>query len=184
MNSRKTLIFTLLGTVFAMALWLIPTYSFADDHKKGGGMHGDMMKHGHGHSYAKMIASHAEALQLTDEQLGKIVRLHMKGEKEHKKLMEKMHESRHAFKKASMKPSTDDVTLDKLAKEHVTAHQAMIDYHINERKAVHEILTPEQMSKLKTIKIHHGRHGGDHGGSGHDQGGKEQDSGGSGHDHH
>lgn len=177
MNSKKNLVF--LSTVFAIALLFVPIYSVAADHKKGSGMHGSMMKHGHGHahSYAKMIASQAEALQLTDEQLGKIVRLHMQGQKEHQKLKEKMHKSHHAFKDAGMQPSTDDATLDKLAKEHATAQQAMLDYHLNERKAVHGILTAEQLSKLKTIKMPHGKHGDDHGGAGHGQEGKEQDGG-------
>nr|WP_281719750.1 Spy/CpxP family protein refolding chaperone [Nitrosomonas nitrosa] len=183
MNSHKSTASIVLGTMLTISLLLTPMQLIAADHKKEAHAHGSMMRHDHdhSHSYAQMVASHAEALQLTNEQLGKVVRLHMKGEKAHKKLKQKMHKSHHAFKEASMKPSTDEAALDKLAKEHAADHQAMIDHHINERKVVHEILTPEQLSQLKTMKMHHGKHGHDHGSSKHDQqGNAEHDHGGEG----
>jgi hypothetical protein len=86
--------------------------------------------------------------QLSNEQLGKIARLHMQDAKEHEKIKEKMHKSHHAFRKAKMQPGTEDVTLRKLGKVYADAFTAMVEYHIKERKAVHDILTLDQMEKL------------------------------------
>ena len=82
MNSHKSTASIVLGTMLTISLLLTPMQLIAADHKKEGHAHGGMMKHDHdhSHSYAQMVASHAEALQLTNEQLGKVVRLHMKGE--------------------------------------------------------------------------------------------------------
>ncbi|SDY85150.1 Spy/CpxP family protein refolding chaperone [Nitrosomonas sp. Nm33] len=125
------------------------------------GMHGHMMMK-HAHSYPHMIVSHADALQLSDEQLGKIVRLHMQGTIEHKKIKEKIYKNYLAFQKAKMQPGTEDETLRKLGKEYADAFSEMVEYHIKERKAVHNILTPEQMNKLKTMEIRQDMHGSDH----------------------
>ena len=108
-----------------------------------------------------MIASHADALDLTDEQLGKITRLAMKDTKKHKKSKQKLRKSMKAFHKASMKPDTDDATLRKLGKEHVDIFNAMVEQHINERKAVHDVLTANQINKLKTMELHYDEHDGD-----------------------
>ncbi|MDV6345065.1 Spy/CpxP family protein refolding chaperone [Nitrosomonas sp. Is37] len=125
------------------------------------GMHGHMMMK-QALSYPHMIAFHADALQLSDEQLGKIARLHIQGTKEHEKIKEKIYESYQAFRKAKMQPSTEDETLRKLGKEYANAFSEMVEYHIKERKAVHNILTPEQMNKLKTMEIRQDMHGSDH----------------------
>lgn len=58
-----------------------------------------------------------------------------------------------AFHKASMKPNTDDDKLRKLGKDHVDIFNAMVEQHIIERKAVHDVLTAEQINKLKTMKM-------------------------------
>ncbi|MEK6708159.1 MAG: Spy/CpxP family protein refolding chaperone [Pseudomonadota bacterium] len=129
-----------------------------------GGMMGDMegmMQHGH--SYAHMIASHADALKLSDAQLGKIVRLHFKHAQEHQQFKQRIHKSMMEFHQESMKPSTDDVTLRKLGKDHAEAFNAMIEQHIRDRNAVHAILSADQRNQLKTMKMDHGMHGGGHG---------------------
>jgi len=147
----------------------------AHQHKErnGGGMMGHMkkmmkhkgkMKHGGGHSYAHMIATHADELDLSDAQLGRIVRLHMKHAQEHKKFKKKIRKSMMHFHHASMKPGTDDATLRKLGNDHVEAFKAMLEQHIRSRNVVHAILTAEQREQLKTMKMKHGMHGGGHGG--------------------
>ena len=143
----------------------------AHQHKErsGGGMmghmkkmmkHKGMMKHGGGHSYAHMIATHADELDLSDAQLGRIVRLHMKHAQEHKKFKKKIRKSMMYFHHASMKPGTDDTTLRKLGNDHVEAFKAMLEQHIRSRNVVHAILTAEQREQLKTMKMKHGMHGG------------------------
>ncbi len=116
-------------------------------------------KHGKNHSYAHMIISHADALALTDVQLGKIVRLHLIGTQKHQNTKQKMRKNMMTLHKISMKPDTDDATLRQLSNEHTDVFNAMIEQHISERKAVHNILTPDQIDKLKTMKMNHGMHG-------------------------
>jgi hypothetical protein len=72
-----------------------------------------------------------------------------------------------AFHKASMKPDTNDAMLRKLGNEHVDEFNEMVDQHIRERNAVHDVLTDDQVDKLKTMKMNHDGHGGDQNG-GHD----------------
>ena len=135
-------------------------------HKSSSGMMGHMSgrsRHG-GHSYAHMIATHADELELSDAQLGRIVRLHMKQAQEHKQFRKKNRKSMMHFHHASMKPSTDDATLRKLGNEHVESFKAMLEQHIRSRNVVHAILTAEQREQLKTMKMKHGMHGGGHGG--------------------
>ena len=115
--------------------------------------------HGGGHSYAHMIATHADELNLSDAQLGRFVRLHQKNSQEHKQSKKKIHQGMKNLHHAGMKPSTDDATLRKLGNEHVEAFNAMLEQHIKNRNVVNAILTAEQREQLKTMKMNHGKHG-------------------------
>lgn len=210
MNSKRTVISTLVGAAFALSVWASPIDAFACDkekesHKHSADKQSGMMTQKDDHSYAHMVAMHAEALQLTDEQLGKIVRLHMKDKEKHKRIKERMHKNHHAFHDASMQPGTDEAALRRLGEKHIADHRAMVEHHLSDREAVHAILTSEQISKLKTLKIQHEhggdhskgghdhgkeggkmqhrKHGGGHGGGGHNHSGAEHDQGKAGHDH-
>jgi Spy/CpxP family protein refolding chaperone len=138
--------------------------------KCGCGMMGNMkrrMKH-IGHSYAHMISSHAEELELSDAQLGRIVRLHRKHSQEHKEFMKKNRKSMMQFHHESMKPSVDDATLRKLGNHHIETFKAMLEQHIRDRNVVHAILSSDQREQLKTMKMDHSKHGA-HGGGKHNQ---------------
>lgn len=133
-------------------------------HKSGCGMMGHMkrrMKH-RSHSYAHMISTHSEELELSDAQLGRIVRLHRKHSQEHKQFMKKIRKSMMQFHHESMKPSTDDATLRKLGNDHVEAFKTMLEQHIRDRNVVHAILSSEQREQLKTMKMNHSKHGNMH----------------------
>lgn len=192
MNSKKTIIAMLVGSVFAIAVGTVPIHALAcshekedqgasgemecsmkkqkEGHKEDGGMHGGKMKHDHDHNYAQLVASQADALQLTDEQLDKILRLQMKDKEAHKRMKERIHKHHQAFEEASMQPATDDATIRRLGERYVSAHHTMVERYLADREAVHAILTPEQKNKLKTLKIEHDMHDGGHGGGGHDHG--------------
>ena len=129
-------------------------------------------EHQHGmmedkHDYAHMIIFHADELKLTNDQLGRLVRLHLKHEKEHKKIKEKLKESMHAFKKAKMDPSSTDEQLANLGKDHANAFNAMVEHHIQERRAIHNVLSADQKSQLNTIKMDHSAHDTKDGGHNH-----------------
>jgi hypothetical protein len=128
----------------------------------GGSMMGHMkgrMRRG-GHSYAYMITTHADELELSDAQLGRIFRLNLKHSQEHKQYRKRIRKSMMHFHHESMKPSTDDATLRKLGNNHMEAFKAMLEQHIRNRNVVHAILTTEQRDQLKTIKMDHGMHSG------------------------
>lgn len=117
---------------------------------------GDKQHHGHSHSYAHSVAMQAEALNLSDEQLGKIVRIHLKEDKQvHERIKQKIKENMKAFRKAVAEPAVDDETLRKLGQTLVDSFNEMVNYHIEERKVVRGILTPEQIGKLKAVKSDH-----------------------------
>ncbi|WP_177167627.1 Spy/CpxP family protein refolding chaperone [Nitrosomonas marina] len=120
---------------------------------KHGGKKGGMKKHMH--DYAHLIIPHADKLKLTDEQLGKITRLHLKHKKLHKKVKDALQDSMKAFKKASLKPGTSDAELRDLGKAVTKAFNDMIEHHIKERNAVHTVLTETQLKQLNSIKIKH-----------------------------
>lgn len=135
-----------------------------DDHKKSN--HDD--KHGgKNKDYAHLIISHADALALSDAQLGKVTRIHLKYTTENKKAKQEAHKSMQAFIKTSMKPSASEAKLRELGATHAKAFNVLVEQRIDERKAVHDVLTDEQITKLKSMKIPHDEHDDNHEG-GHD----------------
>lgn len=124
--------------------------------KKSGGMKKDA------HDYAHIVISHADAFKLSDEQLGKIVRLHLKHKSAHEKLKEKLKKSMKTFKKESMKPSASDAQLHKLGKDHMDAFNAMVEHHIKERHEIHAVLSDDQKKQLHTMKMDHDKHDNGH----------------------
>lgn len=163
-----------------------------EDHGGGGhGGHGKDKDDKHGnkksdekkkgkHDYAHLIIKHANDLKLSDEQLGKITRVHLKHEKAHKEAKQEMKESMKAFKKESMNPAASDEQVRNTGEDLKNTFNQMVEFHIKERATVHAILTDKQKNLLKTIKVDHDHdahgdnksghgdsgHGG-HGGNGH-----------------
>lgn len=171
------------GFAFVLVAHLIPGVSAADDakslsdphlmlaqaqeHHKMGGHYNKGDKHNHGqkntgggghHDYAHMIIFNADTLKLSNEQLGEIVRLHLKHKKEHKQLKASIKENMMAFKKETTTLGSSDNQLKKRGEAFAGALDAMINFHVQERKALHAILTAEQIKQLDTIKIDHHSH--------------------------
>ncbi len=191
MIDTKSMISTVVGSVFIIAICIAPIISVAESpqaldkslmlaqvhehgqekggdqssgHKEGEGKsdkHGGKKSGGvkkDAHDYAHMIIFHADALKLNDEQLGKIVRLHLKYKQEHEQLKEKLKKSMKAFKKESMKPKTSDAQLHQLGKDHTDAFNAMVEHHIKERHAIHAVLSNDQKKQLDAMKMDHDTH--------------------------
>lgn len=194
MIDSKSIISTVVSTVFVIAISTVPTISLAEsaqslnkslmlaqvpqheqdkesahgshdkskegDSKHGAKKHGSMKKDRP--DYAHMVISHSDTLKLSNEQLGKIVRLHLKHEQEHKKLKAELKKSMKTFKKESMKPSTSDARLREIGKDQTNAFNAMVEHHITERHGIHAVLTTDQINKLKTMKMQHGDQDSEH----------------------
>jgi hypothetical protein len=136
------------------------------DHQ-GGGMMGKMMEMmGHGeHGLAGKLMAHAEHLKLSDEQLGKIARLQQQYKKTQEQIKEKLHKSMMSFREESMNPSADIEKLRSAGREHGEAFNAMVENAILERQEILAILTPDQQTQFKSMKMEeHAGHGGGQGG--------------------
>ncbi|MBX3617430.1 Spy/CpxP family protein refolding chaperone [Nitrosomonas sp.] len=134
------------------------------DHQSG---HGKGNRHGggHGHSmdYAHAIILHTDMLKLTNEQLGQIVRIHLKNKDVHGELKQRLKKDIQAFRQVGINPGSDDEQLRDLGKKHIDDFNAMIEHHIKERQAIRAILTDQQKALLKTIQAdhNHGSHDSD-----------------------
>lgn len=102
-------------------------------------------------SYPHAVLAHAEELKLSDEQMGKIVRIELRHDSEHKKIMEHMRKSMHQVHKSLMDPAADPAGIREASKEHSRVHQDIVEDRIKERDEVHAILTPEQREQLKAL---------------------------------
>ncbi len=177
---KKSMISIFIASAFAFILGTVPIASAADNSPAGqsadngfmvakalqssASMMGNIrgrMRHG-GRSYAHMIATHADELELSDAQLGRIVRLHLKHAQEHKQFKKRIRKSMMQLHHESMKPSTDEATLRKLGNDYVEVFKAMLEQHIRNRNVVHAILSADQRDQLKTMKMDHGMHGSNH----------------------
>ena len=187
----KSIIPAVVGSVFVVAISLTPgisdaegdqtlsddnlilaqaqSYTKASDHKghdKGkskDGKHSSKKKDKKGdQDYAHMLIFNADTLKLSNEQLGKIVRLHLKTKKEHAHFKADMKKSMMAFKKETTKLGASDVQLKKRGNAFANALDAMVKFHVHEREALHAVLSDEQIKKLDTIKADHHDHDGGH----------------------
>ncbi len=113
-------------------------------------MHG-RMKH-HMKSYADVVIKQAEALGLTDEQLGKIVRIRMAEKKSRKELMAKLHKSMKKALDGLRNPAVDDAEIRKTGAAHAADFDVLIDAALKAREKINAVLTPEQRTKLKAMK--------------------------------
>lgn len=125
--------------------------------KRTGGKEGGMMSgmHGHRMSYAHAVLAHAEDLKLSDEQMGKIVRIELRHRKEHQAIMERMHKSMHEAPRSLMDPAADLAGIRKASKDHSQAHEDMVEDKIKAREEIHAVLTPEQLDRLKSLMKPH-----------------------------
>lgn len=106
---------------------------------------------GHMMTYSRAVLAHAEELKLSDEQMGKIMRIELRHRTEHKKIMRRMHKSMHQARRGLMDPAADLAEIRKASKEHSQAHEEMIEDRIKVRDEVHAVLTPEQLDRLKSL---------------------------------
>ena len=98
--------------------------------------------------YDHTVLRHAEALELSDEQLGKIVRIEMRHQKARQDLMERLHKSMMSAHEGLMDPSAEEAGIRKASKEHAEAFEAMIEDAVKQRNEANAVLTPEQRDRV------------------------------------
>jgi len=128
---------------------------------RGGGMHEMMMEHmqemhGARHkSYAQVVLEHTDELKLSDEQIGKITRIHQETQRKVDEINKKLHETMRKAHETFLNPASDEEAIRKAAKEHAAAFDELVDTTLKARNAINAILTPEQLQKLKSLKPKH-----------------------------
>lgn len=127
---------------------------------QGGGMH-EMMErmqemHGARHKgYAQVVLQHTNELKLSDEQIGKITRLHQETQQKVEEINKKLHETMRKTHETFLNPVSDEEAIRKLAKEHAAAFDELVETTLKARNAINAALTPEQLQILKSAKTKH-----------------------------
>lgn len=104
-------------------------------------------------SYSEVILEQAETLKLTDQQLGKILRIQMTNKKARKELLAKPHKSMKKALKELRNPAADDASIRKAARAHTDDFDALAEAELKVRKNINNALTPEQRKKLKSMQL-------------------------------
>lgn len=135
-----------------MLAFTFPAISLAggdDDHGKHGGHH---EKHHSGYAHAVLFK--AEELNLSDNQLGTIMRSHLEHQKAQKTLMKKMYHSMAEAHNGLMNPATEDDVIRATAKKHDEIFNKLVENALKERSEVNGVLTEDQKNKLISMKKH------------------------------
>lgn len=128
----------------------------------GGGMHEMMRQHmdmmrEHGRqehkSYADVVLQQAGALKLSDEQIGKITRIHQAAQQQVDTLGPKLHESQKATHDVYLNPAADEAAIRKAAKEHTALFDQFVDTTLKARGEINAVLTPDQLKQLQAVKV-------------------------------
>ncbi len=104
-------------------------------------------------SYSEVLLEQAETLELTDQQLGKILRIQMTNKKTRKELIAKPHKSMKKALKELRNPAANEASIRKAEKAHTDDFDALVDAELKVRKNINNVLTPKQREKLKTMKL-------------------------------
>lgn len=99
-----------------------------------------------------MVLKYATELKLTDEQIGKITRIHQANQEKMEKLGPKLHETLKTTHEIFLNPSSDEAAIRKAAKEHATAFDELVETGLKSRNEINAVLTPEQLKLLQSKK--------------------------------
>jgi Spy/CpxP family protein refolding chaperone len=105
--------------------------------------------------YADRVLMQADKLKLSDEQMGKIIRIHMQDRQKLRELFGKLRDTMKSAYDAFLDPSADEATIRKDAMEHTKIFDQMVDTSLKDREAVNKVLTPDQLKQLKSLKGEH-----------------------------
>lgn len=104
-------------------------------------------------SYSTIVLEQAEVLNLTDEQLGKIMRIQMNHKKARKELLGNPRKSMTKALKELRNPGATVDSIRKANRAHTDDFDALVEAEIIIRKNIDATLTLEQRKKLQAIKL-------------------------------
>jgi Spy/CpxP family protein refolding chaperone len=103
-------------------------------------------------SYGDVVLRHADDLKLSDEQIGKIVRIHQDNQRKIKDIGRRLRETRNSAYALFLNPGSDEAAIRKAAKDHTAAFDELVETALKTRAAINAILTPDQSNQLKSFK--------------------------------
>lgn len=109
--------------------------------------------------YAERVVKRAEALMLSDEQLGKIVRIGMRHRKAREAQVARLHRSMRGAMRGVMNPSPTLQAVRKAVHDHTEAFEALIRTALKERAEVDAVLTSAQRGRLMSLNRQKARAG-------------------------
>jgi len=102
-------------------------------------------------SYGDVMLRHIDELKLSDEQIGKIVRIHQNNQQKIKEIGKRLRETQKSAYRLFLNPASDEAAVRKAAKDHAAAFDTLVDTAMNSRAAINAVLTPEQLNQLKSL---------------------------------
>lgn len=102
--------------------------------------------------YGEVVLRHTDELKLSDEQIGKIVRIHQANQRKIGEIGAKLHAARRTAYSLFLNPANDEAAIRNAAREHAAAFDELVDTALKSRAAIHAVLTPEQLNQLKSFK--------------------------------
>ena len=103
-------------------------------------------------SYGDVILRHADELRLTDEQMGKIYRIHQANQHRIKGISQKVNDATVWAHEIFLDPSKDEAAIRQAAKAHSAAFDELLDTALRTRKEINAVLSADQLVKLPGIK--------------------------------
>jgi len=104
-------------------------------------------------SYSAIVLEQAEVLNLTNEQLGKIMRIQMNHKKARKELLGQPRKSMTKALKELRNPGATVDSIRKYGRAHTDDFDALVEAEIKVRQTIDETLTAKQRKKLQAIKL-------------------------------
>jgi Spy/CpxP family protein refolding chaperone len=101
-------------------------------------------------SYGDVVLRQAEALKLTDEQIGRIFRIHQDNQRKVADLARGLRESRDSAYGLFLNPGADELAVRKVARDHTATFEALVETALKSRADIDAILTPDQRGQFKT----------------------------------
>lgn len=103
-------------------------------------------------SYGDVIFRHADELRLTDEQIGKIYRIHQANQQRIGGISRKVNDATAWAHEIFLDPSKDEAAIRQAAKAHSAAFEELLETALKTRKDINAVLNPDQLAKLPTLK--------------------------------
>lgn len=103
-------------------------------------------------SYGDVVLRHIDELQLTDEQIGRILRLHQANQHNVMAIARRLREATRWAHALYLSPARDEAAIRQASRAHIAAFEELVETALKARLAITTVLNPEQKARLLAIK--------------------------------